>query len=434
MISLRLELLGGSFHAANHSLRSPEWPPHPDRIYQALTATLHELGNQAPHRAALLAIEGAPWSITASPAIDRPALVHYVPRNEDQRGGKGSYNPAFSTTRAKERHLPVCQPDEPLVYFHIAAQGDVPGLDSLARGVARLGRSPVAMAVASAAPPPNWEPATEPGAELILRVPYAGRLADLESAFQARARAGIQWGRYRRCDERTMSSAESGEFSALFILAASGRGVDGLRTAPLMDAARRAVLSKCGDPLPEWVSGHNPDGSRLQASHLGIVPAIFSGEHGGGRIMGLGLAIPGHVDHGDARRTLQALLRDGVQLADQHWLPENIRGHTTEVETWTRAATSWATVTPMEVRRRDRRPALEIAEEWATRAGLPKPARARFRSEPFIAGGFHASSYAPGKRPRFRIHALMEWSVPVSGPVILGMGRYRGFGLMRPVS
>ncbi|HWB11811.1 MAG TPA: type I-U CRISPR-associated protein Csb2 [Pirellulales bacterium] len=433
MISLRLELLGGAFHAANHSLHSPEWPPHPDRVYQALTATLHELGNQAAHRAALLAIEGASWSITASSATDRPGLVHYVPRNEDQGGGEGSYNPALSTSRAKERYLPVCEPDESVVYFHIDVQSDTQALDSLARGVARLGRSPVAMAVASAAPPPNWKPDADPGAELILRVPYAGRLADLESAFESRVRAGIQWCRYRRCDAPSTTTEDRGEFSTLLILAASGRGVDGLRTAPLMDAARRAVLSKCPDPLPDWVSGHSSDGSRLRASHLGIVPTVFSGEHGDGRIMGLGLAIPRHIDQAEARRTLHALLGDGIHLAGQHWLPENIRGRTTEADTWTRPATTWTTVTPMEIRRRDRRPAVEIAEEWATRAGLPKPAGARFRAEPFVAGGFHAASYAPGKRPRFRIHALMEWSVPISGPVVLGMGRYRGFGLLRPL-
>jgi CRISPR-associated protein Csb2 len=264
-------------------------------------------------------------------------------------------------------------------------------------------------------------------------VPYTGRLADLESAFQAGARAGIRWASYRRCDAPDVRPIHRGEFSTLLILAASGRGVDGLRAAVLMDAARRAVLSKCADPLPAWVSGHNPDGSRLRASHMAIVPTVFSGEHGDGRIMGIGLAIPSHVDQSEARQEFHALLRDGLHMANQHWLPANIRGATTEIETWTQPATVWSTATPMELRRRDRRPALEIAEEWTTRAGLPKPVGARFRSEPFIAGAFHAASYAPGKRPRFRIHALIEWAAPIRGHIVLGMGRYRGFGLMRPV-
>lgn len=435
MISLRVELLSGAFHAANHTLRSPEWPPHPDRVFQALTATLHKMGNQADHRAALLAIEGAAWRITASDAIDRPPLAHYVPRNEDPGSGKGSHNPAFSTTRTKERHLPVCEPDHPVVHFQLDAICDANTLDSLARGVTRLGRSPVVMALTSSPPPPRWEPLATgvSGAELMLRTPYVGRLADLEAAFRAGTRANFRWAGYRRCDQLRAETAQRGEFSTLLILGASGRGVDGLRAAVLIDVARRTVLSKCPDPLPAWLSGHNPDGSRLRESHLGIIPIVFSGQHGDGRIMGIGLAIPSHVDQSEARSTLHILLRDGLHLANQHWLPANIRSRTTESETWTRPATVWATATPMELRRRDRRQALEIAEEWAMRAGLPKPVGARFRSEPFMAGAFHAASYAPGKRPRFRIHALIEWASPISGPVVLGMGRYRGFGLMRPV-
>lgn len=435
MISLRIELLSGAFHAADHTLRSPEWPPHPDRVFQALTATLHEMGNKADHRTALLAIEGAAWRVTASDAINRPLLVHYVPRNEDQGSGQGSYNPAFGTTRSKERHLPACDPDHPVVYFHIDVVCDPSALDELARSVTRLGRSPVVMSATSSAPPPNWEPlaAGDVGAELMLRAPYAGRLADLEAAFQAGMRANFRWAGYRRCDQLQAETTQRGEFATLLILAASGRGVDGLRAAVLSDVARRAVLSKCPDPLPAWLSGHNLDGSRLRESHLGIVPIVFAGQHGDGRIMGLGLAIPNHVQQSEARSTLHALLRDGLHLANQHWLPANIRGRTTESETWTRPATVWATATPMELRRRDRRQALEIAEEWAIRSRLPKPVGARFRSEPFIAGAFHAASYAPGKRPRFRIHALIEWAAPISGPIVLGMGRYRGFGVMRPV-
>jgi CRISPR-associated protein Csb2 len=36
------------------------------------------------------------------------------------------------------------------------------------------------------------------------------------------------------------------------------------------------------------------------------------------------------------------------------------------------------------------------------------------------------------ERPRWGIHARLEFAAPVRGPVVLGAGRYFGLGLMRP--
>lgn len=138
---------------------------------------------------------------------------------------------------------------------------------------------------------------------------------------------------YRRVETRRATvDRDHGEFASLLILAASGRGVDAQRCGPLVEAARRALLSRCADPLPSWLSGHEADGSKLKESHLGIVPATFAGQHGDGRIMGLGLALPSRVDQNAARRSLHPVISEGLQLAGQHWAVS--RTSTTGRWTW----------------------------------------------------------------------------------------------------
>lgn len=431
MIAIRVELLSGTYHASDHTLRSPEWPPHPDRVFQAMVAALHHAENSPELRELFLAIESASWSIAASHASNRPSMVHYVPRNEDQGGGRGSYNPAFATERMKERRLPACEPHNPVVHYSIDADIDIASLGEVVHQVSRLGRSPVAMTVLHEMPPANWVP-TQGGGELMLRVPYSGRLADLEAAYDRGTRARTNWGHFRRADSERPLEQVRGEFAELIILAASARGVDVTRVAPLVEMARRSILSLCEDPLPEWLAGHSRDGAPLQASHLGITPTISCGPHGDGRVMGLGLLVPKEIASTESRERLQPVLRAGLSIADQNWHVENSRAMTTAPATWTRPARRWASATPLEIRRRDRRPAIEIAAEWADRSGLPEPSLAQLRPEPFVRGPVHACRYAQGKRPRLRMHAVVEWEQPIAGPVVLGMGRYRGFGLMRP--
>ena len=45
MLALRIDFLSGVYHAADPTAHSaPEWPPHPDRIFQALVAASYTNG------------------------------------------------------------------------------------------------------------------------------------------------------------------------------------------------------------------------------------------------------------------------------------------------------------------------------------------------------------------------------------------------------
>ena len=69
-------------------------------------------------------------------------------------------------------------------------------------------------------------------------------------------------------------------------------------------------------------------------------------------------------------------------------------------------------------------------------AGIATPALAlRVQREPFEAKGARAETFAPGTR--FSSHTLwhveIAFAVPLSGPLVIGDGRYLGLGLMAPV-
>lgn len=68
-------------------------------------------------------------------------------------------------------------------------------------------------------------------------------------------------------------------------------------------------------------------------------------------------------------------------------------------------------------------------------AGIATPAQTiRVQREPFEAKGARAETFAPGTR--FSRHALwhveIAFAAPVSGPLVIGDGRYLGLGLMAP--
>ena len=71
------------------------------------------------------------------------------------------------------------------------------------------------------------------------------------------------------------------------------------------------------------------------------------------------------------------------------------------------------------------------------RIGLPRPIEVVARPAPLFSGA-PASGHMPrmlrkdGTQKR-QTHAVIRFDTPVVGPVLLGAGRYRGYGLCRPL-
>ena len=92
MLALRIDFLNGTYHAADPSApASPEWPPAPDRLYQALVAAAYGSGlDPSPLRE----LEGHPPEIVFGHAQAVQGATLYVPAAYKAKQGRvGKYDP-----------------------------------------------------------------------------------------------------------------------------------------------------------------------------------------------------------------------------------------------------------------------------------------------------------------------------------------------------
>lgn len=244
----------------------------------------------------------------------------------------------------------------------------------------------------------------------------------------------------------------------LIVLTLSGRRYPLASTLKLAEALRGAVLKVCPEPIPEWVSGHTGDGAASRQPHLAVLPLPFVGyEHADGRLMGVALAIPRGIAPSEAARCVNPFLwntSDGtpehIKLFDGQWLESAAElelhekpPHSLRANNWTRASKTWASVTPVVLDRHfdgtdkwDR--AAESIKDACERIGLPRPINVLLHPVSLVEGVPHAREfpYITRKRDGGRMHhshAVIVFDEPVQGPVLLGAGRFRGYGLCRPM-
>jgi CRISPR-associated protein Csb2 len=227
-------------------------------------------------------------------------------------------------------------------------------------------------------------------------------------------------------------------------------------TSALRDAAMKSAVA-----APEWLSGHRPDGTPSIDPHVAFFPLPFiDAPHADGHIMGLAMAIPralaAYEDRSTAlRRVLQPLLFDKsgnertislwrgnawkwhVQREKRDYPPFNLRP-----STWTGPGSEWASVTPVVLHhypKQNRAGDVErIVLEAFESAGLPVPVDLRVQPVSHFRGAGHARSlpsFTEGgeKMCRYQTHVVATFASPVRGPVLVGRGRFRGYGLFRPV-
>lgn len=221
---------------------------------------------------------------------------------------------------------------------------------------------------------------------------------------------------------------------------------------------REAILSESND-LSERVrsllSGHNDDGSPLEDPHLAFLPLAFVGHpHADGRLLGMGLVLPAGIPRDERREALcgigrvrhLALGRLGrwkIEPERRSRPPWNLRP-----EAWTAApegAIHWSTVTPVVFDRHPKskgreKAQREVATMMATaciRIGLPEPREVIVTHVSAHFGVPPAFAFLPLQRKdgseRQHAHAILVFDEPVCGPILIGAGRFRGFGVLRPI-
>jgi len=270
------------------------------------------------------------------------------------------------------------------------------------------------------------------------------------------------WQGYRRVKDSGAESQPEALYSVfdpnLIILKLTGKRLGLHSTLRLTQALRGALLKDRVQPLPEWLCGHTLDGASSLSPHIALLPMPFVGaEHADGRILGVALALPGNVDKQEAAQLLEPWLRDAedwqprkIKLFDGQWLECTAELDIRESPPWslksdtcTRRCEVWASVTPVVLDRHFDGPdkwekVAESVKDACERIGLPRPVDVLLHPVSMFEGVPRSNEfpYMIRKKDGGRLHhahAVIRFDENVRGPVLIGAGRFRGYGLCRPL-
>jgi CRISPR-associated protein Csb2 len=447
MLAFEVEyLLGRVFSGDFRDREEPEWPPHPARLFSALVAACHETRMGDGVREALLWLEklGAPC-ISAS-AVSQPEKVKsYVPTNYAGKGGS-----MLPEGRKQPRVFPSQTPERSKVYFVWPHAQPAPetrnALEQAAHRIGYLGKAAsfVRVAISDVPPESNYVPDSA-GAE-TLRVFGQGRLAELEELYELDRWSTQSLQQAYRCTDSGSNKVPTiqGTFDEMIVFRPTARFRPPIEsTLTLSKALRAALMSKAEEhnSMTGLISGHerNP--------HCAYVPLPLTGSaHADGQIMGIAVVLPKDSSPEERRKVLvacEALKEINLKEVLGHWTVElaapDLDSSTLRTSTWTRAATRWATATPILLDRFPKPKGPTVKDLIATsceRIGLPAPETIEHGPYPFLKGSQPVPAFRlhrkSGERARWGVHAVLTFPEKVRGPVLLGAGRYFGLGLLRP--
>lgn len=247
----------------------------------------------------------------------------------------------------------------------------------------------------------------------------------------------------------------------------------------LAGALRGGVLSHAKSARHPQISGHEADGSVASTPHLlfTVLPDLGR-EHASGSVLGLAVVVPDEISDETKRVAERAILAweqasgetsagtppaldftvngrtvKGVRrLTSSEGRPFGLRS-----STWIGRSRHWVSATPVVLPRhpgkltaRKATPAArakawqraaEIVAETCEHVNLPRPADVQVSFSPMLIGAGDGHAYPkfypdeerkPGHR-LIHLHTALTFDEEVCGPLLLGAGRYKGMGLMRPV-
>lgn len=378
------------------------------------------------------------------------------------------------------RFYPTVRPTDPVVTYWWPEAGAVDEsdgrqhLESLLSQVVRLGHSSSFVALRSVDVAPSgsaWRP--EVGALLRMRSVRPGLLTLLERDFaehqasRPRTMRSVTV-RYRAPSDVGLRPPEpralnAGPWRVLGLVDPTDRQrpvtAPGRLAAQLTVALRGAVLAHAPDPRLGLISGHAADGSPLARPHAGYLALPNVGhDRSTGAILGLAVMVPDDTAPGEVQ-TLDAALGawSGSLGRDHRWQAGRVdpASATLDPGRWARPSASWVTATPVAL---GRFPAglhqsarrgggsasgavLDAAGDDIRAScghiGLPEPLEVRISLTPLLDGSLPVRAFPPFTRGGVRralVHAALTFPVPISGPLVLGSGRYLGLGLCLPVS
>lgn len=382
----------------------------------------------------------------------------------------------------QERHFPSVVPADPRVVYRWDAEPDAStraALDGLLVGVTRIGHSSslVTCRLTDDAP----ESTLRPGAgSLVLRCAQRGQLAALEAEHQrhegvhprALPFVGVRYAEPSEVGDSSSTAVRPDNAGSLvvFEIPVEQRRFPTIRTVELTEALRGAIFHHADDLPPEGLSGHLPDGRPSRYPHVAFLALPNIGhDYADGRIMGLAAMLPASLPEDAVQAAYRAigaweqagprdrcrLTLGGGQVIDLRRRQPPFELSTLRAGTWSRPSSEWISATPIALPKNPgrltsgspaaRAKAWTAAEEQVRQSclhvGLPEPAAIAVSLDSLIPGVRSAGQYpafvqgtrrGDGVRRRL-VHAAVRFDQDVSGPLVLGSGRFLGLGLMRPV-
>lgn len=316
------------------------------------------------------------------------------------------------------------------------------------------------------------------------------RLEELDNRPPIRPKLGLWTGYKREIPRERPSPPPRSNFDGDILILAriEGPPLPSCSTLAVTQALRGAIMGHGPvQPPPDWVSGHLRDGQPLRdgRGHLAFVPLPFVGtDYADGHLLGAALVFPREVSRrergqffgpilleksGEVKAIKLVMGRLGEwTLVKRDWMEDR---HTLTPETWTALPggwKTWASVTPIVLDRFPKPDPMSDRLAWnaeiagtiaagCERLGLPRPSeilvgttswhrgspRAIVKRRPLrghegegtaaLGDGFPAypSRGVNGTRPQ--VHVRLQFDEPVAGPVLLGAGRFLGYGLCKPL-
>jgi CRISPR-associated protein Csb2 len=421
MTTLAFEFLSTPCLSYPSDRRIPEWPPSPDRVYQTLVATACELNMDVQP---LLELEETTPSLSFPEGESIMSASVFVPSNQTRE------QPNAAITRPY-----VKTADGARLYYTYSGLSEATRqwLQELAPKITHLGRAESAVVAAvvddNQAPSPQWEP--HHAGEYMLSSPYAGRLRDLDSAFNAGERCqAAPMAKFRRARKTHPSS-----YWRELIVLRPDRRLHIVRVVDVAQALRQALLSVCGDTAPVWVHGHGRDNH-----HIAITPLPHVGyRHSDGMMTGIGVWIPETVTRKERAEIAFKLAGiHTVQVGGLHFKVSVAKSEheSTRAATWTKCSRIWESVTPVVLDKYPKKGKLtaeSIIVASCAHAGLPAPQRVQLIRQPNIQSVPMAHEFKTRTRKAVVHHTRIEFDQTVWGPVLLGRDRFYGMGMFRPV-
>jgi CRISPR-associated protein Csb2 len=399
---------------------------------------------------------------------ERTAPNVYVPPN-DAAGDRLDVLP--DRRKRQARTFRAVTPAGPIIRFHwdVGTQSQhMAVLDALARQVASLGHSASLVRFQFTDGEHDielsriWTPADD--GTVSLRAPYSGRLVDLERWYRAGQRPQSRHSVSYRPPPRAESAAsvvESvfGTPNDWFVFEdAGGFRPDLTAIAHVSRQLRHALMSVSRHPVPEVMSGHEPDGRPSMRPHVAIVPLANLGwEWSTGELLGVAVVLPRSLPRDERQGIIESLARfvqfrgDVAQAllrlrGARQWVLERSAAPSrasVAPQRWCGEARIWASATPMLL---DRFPDDPVEEATSVAAacrhiGLPEPSEIEIHKHSAVGGAPSAYgrgtdwSFPVGSKlsQRIRRHVVLRFAEKVRGPVLIGAGRYQGLGLCLPI-